>query len=155
MPVYDRNSIPASVGRGVLDADLKAWLPKGPVLGADEPVATQRASHAVLGQKPWPNVGSVEHLVLDGPHGSLAVRVHVPSRASGGLLRWGNRPRGALVYLHGGGWTVGTLDEFEVPMRLLAERAQPDESLHGPLVRGAGRVVLCGPNSDSCRGLEG
>lgn len=123
MPIYDRHSIPDSVGRGVLDSELQAWLPKGPVLGADEPVATQRASHAVLGQKPWPDVGSVEQLVLDGPHGSLGVRVHIPSRASGGLLRWGNRPRGALVYLHGGGWTVGTLDEFEVPMRLLAERA--------------------------------
>jgi acetyl esterase len=28
-----------------------------------------------------------------------------------------------LVYIHGGGFTYGTLDEFEVPMRLIAERA--------------------------------
>jgi acetyl esterase len=27
------------------------------------------------------------------------------------------------VYIHGGGFTYGTLDEFEVPMRLIAERA--------------------------------
>ena len=32
-------------------------------------------------------------------------------------------PSGALVYIHGGGFTYGTLDEFEVPMRLIAERA--------------------------------
>ena len=122
MPVYNRGSIPSKVGRGTLDPDLKDWLPTGPVLGADEPIATQRASHAVLGQKPWPQIGQVEHLVLDAPHGSLGVRVHTPSRPSG-LLRWGSRPSGALVYMHGGGWTVGTLDEFETPMRLLAERA--------------------------------
>ena len=27
------------------------------------------------------------------------------------------------MYLHGGGWTVGTLDRFETPMRLFAERS--------------------------------
>jgi acetyl esterase/lipase len=27
------------------------------------------------------------------------------------------------VYIHGGGFTYGTLDEFEVPMRLIADRA--------------------------------
>ena len=35
MPVYNRTNIPASVGRGTLDPELKAWLPKGPTLGAD------------------------------------------------------------------------------------------------------------------------
>jgi acetyl esterase len=28
MPVYNRTTIPASVGRGALDPELKAWLPK-------------------------------------------------------------------------------------------------------------------------------
>ena len=28
-----------------------------------------------------------------------------------------------MVYIHGGGFTYGTLDEFEVPMRLIAEHA--------------------------------
>ena len=27
------------------------------------------------------------------------------------------------MYIHGGGFTYGTLDEFEVPMRLIADRA--------------------------------
>jgi len=35
MPVYNRTSVPASVGRGTLDPELKEWLPKGPTLGAD------------------------------------------------------------------------------------------------------------------------
>ncbi|MET9775518.1 alpha/beta hydrolase [Streptomyces sp. NPDC006367] len=116
MPVYDRHSIPEQVGRGTLDAELAAWLPTGPVLGADERVSDARRSHHVLAQVPLPPVGAVDHLVLDGPHGSLPVRVHSPSRPAG-------TPCGALVYLHGGGFTVGTPDEFELPMRIIAETA--------------------------------
>ncbi|NEB93959.1 alpha/beta hydrolase [Streptomyces bauhiniae] len=116
MPVYDRDSVPEHVGRGTLDPELAAWLPTGPVLGADESVAEARRSHHVLGEFPLPAIGSVEHLVLDGPHGSLPVRVHTPSEPAGS-------PCGALVYIHGGGFTVGTLDEFELPMRILAETA--------------------------------
>jgi acetyl esterase len=44
------------------------------------------------------------------------VRRHTPQHPT-------STPAGALVYIHGGGFTYGTLDEFEVPMRLIAERA--------------------------------
>src|SRR5580693_3301393 len=98
MPVYDRTNVPDSVGRGTLDPELKAWLPTGPTLGADVPIA------------------AVDTLVLPGPHGSIAVRRHTPQNPA-------STPSGALVYIHGGGFTYGTLDEFEVPMRLIAERA--------------------------------
>jgi acetyl esterase/lipase len=116
MPVYNRTNIPASVGRGTLDPELKAWLPKGPTLGADVAIAQGRRDHKMLGEGVWPEIGAVETLVLPGPHGSLAVRKHTPTSPT-------SAPPGALVYLHGGGFTYGTLDEFEVPMRLLAERA--------------------------------
>ena len=116
MPIYDRHSIPASVGRGTLDPELEAWLPHGPTLGADIAIAQGRRDHAMLGEGPWPEIGAVETLVLPGPHGSLTVRRHTPSEPS-------SDPSGALVYIHGGGFTYGTLDEFEVPMRLIAERA--------------------------------
>jgi acetyl esterase len=116
MPIYDRHSIPESVSRGTLDTELEQWLPTGPTLGADVSIAQGRRDHTVLGQGPWPEIGAVDTLVLPGPHGSLAVRRHIPSQAS-------SSPSGALVYIHGGGFTYGTLDEFEVPMRLIAEWA--------------------------------
>jgi acetyl esterase len=116
MPIYDRHSIPDSVGRGTLDPELKEWLPHGPTLGADVSIAQGRRDHTVLGEGPWPEIGAVDTLVLPGPHGSLAVRRHTPTKPS-------SSPSGALVYIHGGGFTYGTLDEFEVPMRLIAERA--------------------------------
>jgi acetyl esterase len=116
MPVHDRHSIPDSVSRGSLDHELKKWLPTGPTLGADVSIAQGRRDHAMLGEGPWPEVGAVDTLVLPGPHGSLTVRRHTPNTPSA-------TPSGALVYIHGGGFTYGTLDEFEVPMRLIAERA--------------------------------
>src|SRR6201986_4112868 len=42
MPVYDAAHVPDTVGRGVLDPELEAWLPSGPTLGADVPVAQGR-----------------------------------------------------------------------------------------------------------------
>jgi acetyl esterase len=116
MPVYDRTNIPTAVSRGKLDPELEAWLPTGPVLGADTDIAQGRRDHKQLGVGPWPTIGSVDTLVLPGPHGSLAVRRHMPTEAT-------SQPSGALIYIHGGGFTYGTLDEFEVPMRLIAEQA--------------------------------
>jgi acetyl esterase len=116
MPIYHRTNIPPSVSRGTLDAELEAWLPSGPTLGADVSIAQGRRDHAKLGVGPWPPIGKVKTLVLPGPHGSIAVRRHRPHNPT-------STPNGALVYIHGGGFTYGTLDEFEVPMRLIAERA--------------------------------
>lgn len=116
MPVYDRAHVPDAVGRGTLDAELEAWLPSGPTLGADVPIAQGRRDHRVLAEGPWPPVGAVGTLVLPGPHGLLTVRRHTASTP-------GSSPSGALIYIHGGGFTYGTLDEFEIPMRVIAERA--------------------------------
>ena len=42
MPVYDAAHVPDTVGRGTLDPELEAWLPSGPTLGADVPIALGR-----------------------------------------------------------------------------------------------------------------
>lgn len=44
------------------------------------------------------------------------VRVYHPSGAAA-------EPSGALIYLHGGGFVVGFLDQFETAMRRLCEGA--------------------------------
>ena len=71
MPVYDAANVPDAVGRGTLDPELEAWLPSGPVLGADVPIAQGRRDHMQPGVGPWPPVGAVDTLVLPGPHGSI------------------------------------------------------------------------------------
>jgi hypothetical protein len=80
MPVSDRKDIPDTVGRGILDPEPGAWLPTGPTLGADVPIAQGRRDHAQLGLGPWPPIGTVDTLVLPGPHGSIAVRRHMPQK---------------------------------------------------------------------------
>ena len=80
MLVYDAANVPDMVGRGVLDPELAAWLPSGPTLGADVPIAAGRRDHTQLGVGPWPPVGAVGTLVLPGPHGSITVRRHLPAR---------------------------------------------------------------------------
>jgi acetyl esterase len=113
MPIYD----PDSVGRGTPDAELAGWLPTGTALGADVPIAQGRRDHTQLGVGPWPPILAVDTLVPPGPHGSPAVRCHRPHNPE-------QYTHGALVYIPGGGFTYGTLDEFGVPTRLITQRAR-------------------------------
>lgn len=48
-----------------------------------------------------PEVGRVEDRTIPGPAGEIPVRIYTPS---------GTGPFPTLVYFHGGGWVVGTLD---------------------------------------------
>lgn len=114
MPTYDAKSIPREVGRGTLDAQIAEFLKSAPRLGEHAPVHEQRVAHDKLLAKRLPPIGKVEHLGLEGPHGTIPVRCYHPSKPGPGA-------GGALVYMHGGGWTVGTLDQFEAPMRIFAE----------------------------------
>ena len=74
------------------------------------------AIHKILSEGPWPEIESVENLVLPGRTGSWRFE---NARREVGRARYPRR----WVYIHGGGFTYGTLDEFEVPMCIIAERA--------------------------------
>ena len=59
-------------------------------------------------------MGRVEYLGVAGPHGTIPIRVYHPSKPVAS-------PVAALIYLHGGGFIVGSLDQFETAMRRLCE----------------------------------
>ncbi|MCC6854560.1 MAG: alpha/beta hydrolase [Microbacteriaceae bacterium] len=59
-------------------------------------------------------VGSVEDRIIPGPGGDLAVRIYQP-------LDRGSEPVPALLYIHGGGWTLGGLDSHDELCRRLCE----------------------------------
>jgi acetyl esterase len=80
MPVYNAKSIPAEVHSSTKDPEVAAFLKTGPVLGAHKPIHEQRVEHNAFIDKVKPPIGKIEHLVLDGPHGSLPVRVYYPSK---------------------------------------------------------------------------
>ncbi|MEU1737033.1 alpha/beta hydrolase [Streptosporangium sp. NPDC020145] len=59
-------------------------------------------------------VGGVVDTVFPGPAGEVPVRVYTPE---------GDGPFPALVWFHGGGWTIGSLDENEVACRAVCAGA--------------------------------
>jgi acetyl esterase len=59
-------------------------------------------------------VASVTARAIPGPGGPLAIRIYRPADAS----------RAALVYFHGGGWVVGSLDSADGSCRALANRSR-------------------------------
>ena len=61
---------------------------------------------------PAPAMARVEERTIDGPDGQATLRILVPIE----------NPRGVLVYYHGGGWVVGSIDEYETVARKLGER---------------------------------
>ena len=62
---------------------------------------------------PGPDVETVDRSV-PGPAGDIPVRVYSPP---------GDGPHGVLVYIHGGGWTIGGLDTHDHPCRTLCADA--------------------------------
>lgn len=53
-----------------------------------------------------------ESFVIPSPHGGVAAQLHVPC----------GRPRGLLLYLHGGGWTLGSAQDWSAFTATLALR---------------------------------
>lgn len=81
----------------------------------DAPAAEIRAAYASSSAY-WnanpPPVASVVDLFLGGPHGELRIRVYRPCD-NGGLP--------ALLYLHGGGFMLGSIETHDTLCRLLAK----------------------------------
>ena len=76
------------------------------------PVAEARAAHAAETAR-WCGPGEPVAEVCDvAPRGEARVRMWIP-----------HDPIGAVVWIHGGGWMMGTLDSYEAPLTRLANAA--------------------------------
>jgi len=60
-----------------------------------------------------PEMHEVKTIEIPVEGSSIAARLYVPVEAPGGLC----------VYFHGGGWALGTLDDFDTLVRTLAQRS--------------------------------
>ncbi len=65
-------------------------------------------------------IGKVEDRTIPGPGGDLPIRIYTPVAAPAG-------PLPVLVFFHGGGFVIGSLDTHDAPCRLLANEARSDE----------------------------
>lgn len=102
----------------VIDELEALGLPEWHTLSVD---AARRLEDETFSGEPEPPVEQVRDLAFDGPYGEVPVRVYRPTAA----VDAGDDASGArtLVYFHGGGWTLGTLDSVDGICRELAARA--------------------------------
>jgi acetyl esterase len=80
---------------------------------AEMGVARARESLHAFTEMQGPEVvlAKVEDRTIPGPVGEMPIRVYTPD---------GSAPFPVVVYLHGGGWTIGDIATFDKPCRLLA-----------------------------------
>ena len=83
-----------------------------PAHGSSPHAARAFASRIAELAGPAPAMERVEERFAEGADGEAKLRILVPIE----------RPRGALVYYHGGGWVTGSPDEYDTVARKLAER---------------------------------
>ena len=102
-----------------LDPQLAAAIDEIEAAGVPEwhqlsVAAARRVEDEVFAGGDVPVVDLVRDLAFDGPHGEVPLRVYRPGTST---------PTRTLVYFHGGGWTLGTLDSIDGVCRELATRA--------------------------------
>jgi acetyl esterase len=82
-----------------------------------EELTPQEARERPMAFPPKPEpVGRVENRTLPGPNGPIPVRVYTPHGNNG--------PFPCVVYFHGGGWVIGSLDSHDDVCRMVANRSR-------------------------------
>ena len=102
--------------RALLDLIEERGLPATHTLSPVEARAFYRDRRSFT-QPPAPDVGAVRDAHCEGPHGRIPLRIYRPIGAGAAPASGPALP--ALVYFHGGGWTIGDLDTHDVLCRQL------------------------------------
>jgi len=87
----------------------------GPPLGTVSPEETRRLmDERRATMPPGEPVARVQDLSAPGPAGEIALRVYTPA---------GPTPQPVVVFYHGGGWVIGSIDSHDATARALANRS--------------------------------
>jgi acetyl esterase len=101
----------------LLERVAQAGRPSLHTLAPEEARRQYRETRLPLQPAP-PEVATAEDRSIPGPHGTIGVRIYRPlGTRSGDVLP-------ALVYFHGGGFTIGDLETHDVVCRSLANEAR-------------------------------
>ena len=83
-------------------------------LGVQQARAEFDMFQAVMSGRPAP-VGEILDRTIPGPGGRLRVRIYRPAGTVARLLP-------AILYFHGGGWVIGSLEAYDLPCRFFCAR---------------------------------
>lgn len=95
----------------VIDEIQRESVPDWHAMSVD---SARRIENEVFTTDERTSVDLVRDLAIPGPDGEIPIRCYRPDA---------EEPRGVLVYYHGGGWVLGTLDSIDGVCRELADRA--------------------------------
>lgn len=84
------------------------------MLGVQHARAEFDLFQAVMSGRPAP-VGEIVDRTMPGPAGRLRIRIYRPAGAVARLLP-------AILYFHGGGWVIGSLEAYDLPCRFFCAR---------------------------------
>lgn len=113
---------PVTVDGRTLDGRTQ-WFLQLLARSGQVPIETMSVPHAraefdavlpLLGGKPAP-VGEIVDRTIDGPAGRLRIRLYRPAGSVARLLP-------TILYFHGGGWTIGSLEAYDLPCRFFCAR---------------------------------
>jgi acetyl esterase/lipase len=109
------------MAKAALDPQMKVLLDAvnapGPLfLRAETPEQARAKMQALSEARPFPVVPmyDVEDRHITGPHGQIPIRIYTPEART---------PMGVLIYFHGGGFVLGTLEIYDFLCRSLAAAA--------------------------------
>jgi acetyl esterase len=102
--------------RNVIDLIESRGIPPMHTLTPSDARIAYRERRSLTQPAP-PQVALVQNFQIDGPHGSIPVRLYRPVGFDAALQM------AALVYFHGGGWVIGDLDTHDTLCRELANGA--------------------------------
>ena len=108
---------PADIDPEILAARaLQAAVTPGLDVTALEPAAARRLLNQMVASlnDGQPELLNVETLFIDGPAGPLRARLYQPAEATG---------KGAIYYIHGGGWFACDVDTHDGLLRALADKS--------------------------------
>jgi acetyl esterase len=102
-----------------LDPDARAVIERMVTELPPDPLPPEEMRAMFAAAWPVPSsvepVGRIYERTIPGPGGDLRVRVYEPASGAG--------PFPGLVWFHGGGWVIGSLDENEATCRALCRQA--------------------------------
>lgn len=84
-------------------------------LGVDKARQEFETFQQMMGGKPAP-VGEILDRTIAGPAGRLRIRIYRPAGSVARLLP-------TILYFHGGGWTIGSIEAYDLPCRFFCSRS--------------------------------